>query len=430
MNLRTLLRFTSALRFAPLAVGVALFYFFHTTSLGLRQFSLGYPPSVVATSLEVMYPFAYATAIALGAWESGRLREAEIWQLAPARSQYRIAAQVLWPAVGVAWSLLLLPVVLGFAQERSMPTLQSLPPLLMGMLLCVAHSVIGFIVGCRVKRIVAAPVVAAGAWLAVAMSWTVEPFWWRHILGTFEPIEFGERASAIAILADVLPTCGLAVALLLYGVALHRSIGKLGSAVLAILVFASCSGAGFQLARDWGASAPMARAEVPMTCVGHDPEVCVPDISESMLPSIATQVTTSLTRLQSAGVTESPSLVTDSLPDGRSPRASTSQTWYVDLSRGASAGRLATLIIRAAVRFPCHDPEPELARTVLLWAATKAHQVGEVESGFKEDPFFDEAQRNRLHRRVAAVLSQPEQRQAQWYRRSLVVACDQPGSPS
>ncbi|GAA1500512.1 hypothetical protein GCM10009787_78400 [Streptomyces bangladeshensis] len=81
----------------------------------------GWAPAIVADALSPIYAFAYAVASALAAWEIGRLREAAVWVLAPARSRFRIAANILFPVVTLAWFMLILAAALRLIQEDVAP---------------------------------------------------------------------------------------------------------------------------------------------------------------------------------------------------------------------------------------------------------------------------------------------------------------------
>ncbi|MBQ1159668.1 tetratricopeptide repeat protein [Streptomyces sp. A73] len=129
MNLAKQLRLSSALWASPVALGITLFYF-HVTFTNDYPHTKGeidYAPEVVSFALSPASALAYAAASALAAWESGRLKESGVWAIAPSRSPYRVAGQVLLPVLLLAWLMLLIPVVGGLVREGIAPTLSSLP---------------------------------------------------------------------------------------------------------------------------------------------------------------------------------------------------------------------------------------------------------------------------------------------------------------
>lgn len=164
MRFRTIVRSSAALWVAPVALALpVLFYIgFYIGSNVASMPVYGWAPSVAGNAELATTSLAYMLSAGLGVWESGRLACGGIWQMAPARSRYRIAAEVLAPVVGTAWSMHLVVLAVAFARSGVMPTLDSLRVLIVVLPLCVAHAVIGFAVGLRMPRLAAAPILAAG----------------------------------------------------------------------------------------------------------------------------------------------------------------------------------------------------------------------------------------------------------------------------
>ncbi|MGW5661125.1 DUF7224 domain-containing protein [Streptomyces sp. NPDC003758] len=425
MRLRTRLRASSALWAFPVAIALALFYYYEVTAGPISASSYGYAPTLVAYPLASMYPFAYALAAALGAWESGRLAQGAVWQLAPARSRYRIAADALGPVIAVAWLLLLLPVSMAFAQEGATPTLVSLRPLLMALLVCVAHSVIGFAVGLRTKPVFAAPVLAVAVWLLVATSVTLDTFWWRQISGQYPAtLGFGEAATWTSMLAQSLPTCGLALAVALLWSSWSALRRPALRGALAVCLAGACAVSAFSITRDWGPMPPLAKGEVAMSCTGTAPQVCMPEVTADDLDAVHTDVASALKDLAAAGITRTPpKLVTDTLAAGPGHSASTGSTWRVGLTKGAERGTVRYQIVRSAIAFPCRRPDLATTRVVVGWAAERTGESKTLEKLLAQDPFYGTEQRSALQRQVRAVLGKPGPEQTRWYRRQLTAAC-------
>ncbi|POX42042.1 hypothetical protein [Streptomyces sp. Ru72] len=430
MRLRTRLRASSALWAFPVAIGLALFYYYEVTATSISASSYAYAPTLVAYPLASMYPFAYALASALGAWESGRLTRGAVWQLAPARSRYRIAAEALGPVLALAWLMLLLPVVIAFVQESATPTLASLRPLLMALLVCVAHSVIGFAVGLRIKPVFAAPVLAVVVFLLVATSVALEPFWWRHVSGEYsETLEFGEVATWTSVLAQLLPTCGLALAIALLWSSWSPLRRPAVRGTLAAALAAVCAVSAFSITRGWGPTAPLGKGDVSMSCMGEAPQVCMPEETASGLKAVHSDVVSALDDLAAAGITPTaPSLVTDTLADGRDHPASTKSTWRVGLTKGAERGTVRYQIVRSAIAFPCRRPDLATTRVVVGWAAERTGESKTLEKLLAQDPFYGTEQRSALQRQVRAVLGKPGPEQTRWYRQQLTAACAKSGN--
>lgn len=421
MKPTTLLRSSSALWASPFAVGLALFYYFSATQEILTSEGYGYAPMLVAYPLDPMYAFAYCVAASLGAWESGKLVRGAVWQLAPARSRYRVAAEALLPVVGLCWLMLLLPVGLALAQAATVPTPDSLPPLLLGLVLCSAHAVTGFAAGLRVPQLLAAPVLAVAVWLGVAVSVAGTPFWWRHLAGQYSAsLTFGRVAAPSTIIAQLLPTVGIALA----AAALWLPVRRLPFRVLLSASLAvGCALGGYAIARDWGPTTPVATRSVQISCAGQAPRVCMPEGAGGDVSRVRAEVTDVLARVESAGIGTPPALITDTLVQRGYPRASAGPTWRVALTRGDREGLLRYRIVRAAVDFGCEFPDPSVSRRVLLWAAERTGETWALEELLDEDPYFTAAQGEELRNEVEGVLARPGAAQTRWYREQTEAAC-------
>lgn len=216
----------------------------------------------------VLYALAYAASAALGVWESGRLRKAHIWESLPSRSRYRVAANVLFPVVLLSWLVLLLPPAVSLVRAGTAPSLGSLRLPVMGMLIVVAHAVVGFAIGSVLPRLIATPVVAVVDWVAVAFTRATQPYWIRHVSGQFADVGFGEMPRFVSVAAPVLLAGSVAAGLMLlwlpFGPRVLRAVLALGVAAAGVL--------GAQhLARDWPHTPPMATGQAPVDCTGVNP---------------------------------------------------------------------------------------------------------------------------------------------------------------
>lgn len=191
MKITVLFRTSPALWAAPVALALPLMYYLGPGHPPADN--LGYAPEITSYPLRFAYPFAYAVTSALAAWVSATLRQAGVWDMNNARSRFRIATQALLPVVALAWTMLALPVLVALTTEGAWPTWDSLSPLVVGMIVCVEHAVIGFAVGRWVPKVIAAPILAVATWVAVAFAVTVDAPWVRHVSGAFpEQLMFGE----------------------------------------------------------------------------------------------------------------------------------------------------------------------------------------------------------------------------------------------
>ncbi|RMI34769.1 hypothetical protein [Streptomyces triticirhizae] len=420
MNIRTLLRTSSALWIAPLALGLILFYYVAVGQENAFRQDYGWAPTLVSAPLEVAYAFAYGVTAALGAWESGRLRRAAVWELAPARSRYLVAAQVLLPVVGLGWLMLCLLVTLALARAGVVPTPVSLGPLVLGLVLCGAHAVVGFAVGLRAPAVVAAPVLAVLVWLVVATSRATDVPWRRYTLGQYGvTLEFGETATVGSLVAQALPTVALALAV----AALWLPLRQLLAAALALTVLVAGAGVAHAMTRDWTTD-PLRIDAAPMTCAGQAPRVCMPEATVGDIEAVRTEVVGALDALVALGIAEPPGTVTDSLTDGRRSVASTEETWRLGLTSGERQGTVRYRMVTEAVDFPCYLPEPRAERSVLLWASERTGVAETFWAFLDRDPYVDDAQRELLREIVDGVLAEPDETQLRWYHEATRAACE------
>ncbi len=421
VGLAASIRSSSALWAAPFVLAVVLFYYFVVTQDILFEDDYGYAPTLVTTALLPMYAFSYAVSASLAVWESGRLAKGAVWHLAPARSRYRIAAGVLAPVVGLAWLMPLLSAGLALAQGAALPTLGSLPPLLLALTLCVAHAVIGFAVGRHVPRVVAAPLLGSLVWIVVATSWSTGAFWRRHVMGQYpEELGFGEVPTALSMVAHLLPAGGLAAAVALLWSPVRQLALRL---VLATALTVVCATSAYSITRDWGPRVPVSASAPQMTCLGTAPQVCMPEATADNLRAVRAEVVETLDDLREAGIAEPPVVVVDTLGAGEPPHVSEGETWRVALTDGEERGRIGYLVVREAVRFSCEYPDPMTSRLALMWATEKTGETRSLDRLLAEDPFYGAEQRDALRDAVTEVLATSPAEQARWYHDTLADAC-------
>ncbi|MEV1010446.1 hypothetical protein [Streptomyces sp. NPDC049881] len=417
MRTRTRWRASSALWTMPFAMALTLFYYASTETYGNDY---GYAPTLVVRPLNAAYALSYATVSALGAWESGRLRRGGIWALAPARSRFRVAADALLPVVALGWLMLLVPAGLSLAQGGAWPTPDSLPPLLLGLTLCCAHAVIGFAAGLRVPPVIAAPVMAVAVWLTVATSGTGESSGRRHISGDFGTTpQFGEGATLESVVAPLLPTASLAVAVALLWVRVSRLPVRL---VAAVALVAACTLTAQSMTRDWGYRAPMRHSLVAMRCAGTAPEVCMPEATVRDIEAVRAEVTAAVEDLAEIGLAPPPRLVTDSTSEGFAHLPSTADTWHMGLTGAERRGDVRYVVMWDAMDLPCRTGRAGDTRPAVLWLLTR---MGIAEGYPESAEHVPETWRSVEEVRAMAeeALTLPPDEQLAWYHAQLDEAC-------
>ncbi|WP_399088940.1 hypothetical protein ACGH2B_15105 [Streptomyces sp. BBFR2] len=421
--MRLLLRFrsSSAAWGALFAIPLTSFYFF-VTVLPVVDDGLHYAPRAVSLSLTPMYAFAYAMASCLGAWESGRLKEYGVWDLAPARSRYRVAAEVLLPVVCAASLTLVLPAALALVAAGAAPTAGSLGPLLMAVVLCGAHAVIGFGAGQRVPRFIAAPLLAVAVWILVAFSHTATAYWPRHVAGQFPgDLMFGEEATWLSLAPPLLFTGGIGLAVATLWLPVRRGLLRLVPA--AALAVVPAAGA-LHLVGDWDHNPPLATGRGAMRCAGTAPEVCMPRERSEHLEAVRRAAVSVLADFAAAGVHRSPQRITDSINHGRFAGHSRPGEWQLPLSAAAATGQARALLTDAAVGLGCPRPSPVLATALSSWAARTTGEESALRHRQAEERDPDaRGRRKAAEALLRRVYREPAAEQARWFEESRRQAC-------
>ncbi|MEV5732075.1 hypothetical protein [Streptomyces sp. NPDC052292] len=404
---------------APVAVALSIFYYYGS---GVARESFGYAPTLVSSALGTMYAAAYAFASALAVWESARLRKAGVWAMGPVRSRYRVTWNGIAPALISAWIMLVLPVTIALVSAGVLPTPASLAPLVMAMLLCVAHATIGFGIGLVAPPVIAAPLMAVIVWVLVAFSWSTDAFWMRHVSGQYPTtLMFGEAATYGSLVPHLLLTGGIAAAVALLWLPLRS---RLVRGMLAAAVAVTCPVLAVQAVRGWEANPPLLAGQAPMDCAGDAPKVCVPQASPAQVGTVRKEAASVLADLHAAGLTGTPELIVDRLGDGRYPPPSTADTWRVGITSGTREGELRYRLTQAAVRFPCLRVDPVHGNEVMLWAATVTGEESTFNAHMKQRgrTFAGEKE---VRRTVHRILASEPAEQGEWFRRSLSAGCRQ-----
>jgi hypothetical protein len=418
MKFSTSLRSGSVRWAAPVILLLTFLYYVVGETAPLSSY-YHYAPSLVAEPLQTLYALAYAAAAGLACWESGRLRSARIWALAPARSRYRIAANALAPVIVLSWLVLLLPPAVSLARSATAPTLDSLRLPLAGMVLCVAHAVLGFAVGCWIPRVIATPILAVADWITVAFTRAVLPYWPRHVSGQFDTLGFGEVPSLVTAAVPVLLAGGIAVGLMIlwlpYG---WRALRVVVAAVVAV---GGVLGA-YRTAVDWSATPPLTGGHVEMKCVGGAPRMCVPEFDSRALPQVQRDTANALRVLRDAGATSAqPRLITDSYVDGRRQKPSTDTVWRMELTGPVQSGDAVYQIMVRTLHFRCEQVPALSAHSAWLWGALKTGQEQAYRKRREQEGLDPLAQKleKQVEATVTKVLAEPRADQAKWIRRTL-----------
>lgn len=349
MNVKTLLRTSSA---SFLAAPVLAFTFFVAYSSGsLAQYDNRHPPTVSAAAYQALI-FAAAAAAGCGAWEAGRLRQSGIWDMAPWRSRYRIAAQSLCLPVALGVAVMLVMTVMRFVQASVVPDAASLPAVMIGLLLPVPYAAIGFAIGNLSRSpVVCAPLVMAGTWFFIGYAGNNSTdipgtLWLRHATAyTMSSPEIDQVISPLALLVPVVFTGAVAgAAALLWGPWRTAVRGS-----LAALLAVSGLTASIVWASSWGYHTPMITSAVAEKCGSSSGvNVCVPELYEDMLPRVQATARPVLEQLHRTGVPAPKKVTYTRLDVGAGP-----EVWHIWFLPRTTDAELAESLAHA----PLNDAE-------------------------------------------------------------------------
>ncbi|MFJ4987165.1 hypothetical protein ACIP9H_25575 [Streptomyces sp. NPDC088732] len=422
MRISTLVRSSAALAALGPALGLTLAFYFFSTHDQVVYWPYPYAPILVQRSIEQMYALSYALVSAASAWQGARFKESRVQDSVPYRRTGTVIAWTLTPVVAIGWLVLLVPVALAFAERPTLPTPESLPPLLLGMALCAAHGVIGFAAGQWLKPALAVPVMACGVFLLVSYPHAMEPFYLRHMSGEyFAHLGFAETASAGSMVAHLLPTLAVAVAVSLAWAPGHALL----RGVLAVALCGSATFVSYSIVKDWNYNPRVNVATVPTLCTGAAPEVCLPENARGEAKEIGAEVDRAFAVLVEYKVVDAPpKRLEEALDYGRFTPKDTKETGYLLLSTAKERNRVGAEIIDRYTTFPCEAPQPTLRRAVLLWLEKKTGTMssyGQIAAG---DPFYSPTQHHEVLRSVTEVSAKPKAEQVAWYKSISRTACE------
>ncbi|MFF3359813.1 hypothetical protein ACFYWN_46360 [Streptomyces sp. NPDC002917] len=421
MKLTTALRSSSALRVAPFAIGIVLFYYFgnHVPLLPNQN----YAPTVVVNSIGPISAVTYAVSATVAVWEMGRLKAGAVWVYPGARSRVRVLVNAAVPVVLLGWLMLIVPVALGFAQTDISPTGASLLLLGQQLVLCLAYAAVGFAVGFWTPRLVSAPLLGGLAYYFVAFSVAGESYTWRHLVGyLFEPPMFGEFPTTAALVAPIVLIVSVGAGLTLAWIARrHAPVWCVAGAVMAVGGVVSAQ----QMVHNWGASTPVVTGAVPDMCTGVSPEVCMPETFAEQLDSVHDQAASVADDLHAAGLA-SPQRITDRIADGRNQRPSTAETWRAELTRSSQKGNLKFEVAMSSLRFPCKRPDVTEFHLVGLWTATASGEktaYNKILDRWRARSPQNAAVAEKIEKQVRNISTRPKAEQAHWYGQHISLAC-------
>lgn len=411
MRLATVLRTSSATWLA--LPSLALIVLATSANRATPEFASGHAPAIAAGAFSMLI-FAAAATAGCGAWEAARIRRSGVWDLAPWRARYAIAANALWPVFALGGGLMLVTQVQRYVMAGTWPTVPSVPAVLVAVLLPVPYAVIGFAVGCLIRSwLVAVPLMFVGTWFWIGFvgNSTVEipgTVWLRHVSTyTMRTPDLSQVIAPEALLVPLLFTGSLAGAAALLWLRRRVLVRGTLAAGLALAGVGTC----FALAGGWGYQTPMAASGMREVCGKQaTPTVCVPELYEERLPRTEAAARQVVERLAAVGVPKPTKVTHASLTDRNQPGVW--RMWYAaDPSDAELLHSAATAPVPEATR-ACLDGE--VAEVLDRWLVLVSG-LGEKAppAQYPEDEFTSAARQ---------LTERPKAQQRAWFEETVLEA--------
>jgi hypothetical protein len=427
VRLWTLFRSSAALRLAPFAIALCLYFYFPSNQNTVLH-TVPYAPAVVLQALGVTTPYIYATVAGLGVWQMARARKSGLFDYPLVRRQLTIATQLALPIVTLGLVMLALPIICALLETGVAPTVDSLYiPVQQGIIVC-CYTLVGMAVGYWFPPLIAAPLLAAAVQFCVSFSVMMEPVWWRNVLGEYyDPLLYGEMPIWQALVAPIVWASAIASAATFTWMFRTRPVG----AAAAALAFV---GAGLLTAqymvRDFGTSIPVTMGG-SAACTADAPRICVPSYAAPSLAKLTRVSRSVLSDLHEGGIPSSPAEIRSTELDGRRSRPSTREVWRLPLTGPASPRADDERILRyklslLSVSMPCERPNPVEGNKAAFFAAATAGAQQQFEDALRS---WSKAGKGRdriaqeIKQDAVKALRLPAAQRKAWYLKTVNSAC-------
>ncbi|WKX72287.1 hypothetical protein [Streptomyces sp. XD-27] len=402
MLLRTVLRLSSATRVLPFLVGFIAF------ALGgdMTEWATPHYWLSVTGSATNALGFAGAACAGAAAWEGGRLRRAQIFDLTAVRSPLAIALPLLLPvfAMGVAGMGAALAVTAAAADVGlGVPHLGILA---VEAVLLAANTLVGYLLGRLLAPVLAVPVALIISFVAIAFPVSWDILWARHLVGggLIDCCDVDQSLDVRALVsAGVFGTAVCLAALVL--IHYRKTVPAL---VTAMALTAGGFAGGAAAARGMGADPVVSRPTSELVCDDGQPRICLWPETDGQAAMIRTEARKAADRLRQVGVTVPATLTMADRPGAdESKLAIGADTDADDVRIGVVAG----LVPQAPACAEEGEPYPaEIASgPVGAWLSLTAGASPRVVANRVIPPELALAQH---------VLKQPRHAQLDWYKRN------------
>ncbi|MER5477893.1 magnesium transporter [Streptomyces sp. NPDC002734] len=423
MRLPTALRTHPAVPALPL-VGLFFSYVFLTSTRHIEQLvAMPWAAQAASYAVHAPAPMAAAAAAGLTAVEATRLKALGTWELGAAVPTWRVALQ----PVLITVACLSVPtagiMAAGLWLVGAPPDFYTLQLLAIVVVLLIAHSVIGFVVGRRLHALYSAPLLSVAVFVGTSFPLGTDHYWAHHVTGSISWLGFGEAYSPAMTVAVLLPTVCLSVACV--ALAGPRRL-KVGSVALALVVATGGLLTAYAITMDWRSMPPASQGLAPVTCVGEEPEVCLPEAGAAHINEVRTGLKGMTERLKAAGVlVEEPERITDITVAANQRIDTEGESWTLALAPEEADQALRENIAISVVGMPCESPDWNTMHYPTLWVAeTIGVQDHYLEWLSRETGGFSEGQsREQLLSETDKVNELSLEERKAWYARQIRSAC-------
>ncbi|MEV5150171.1 hypothetical protein AB0L14_38985 [Streptomyces sp. NPDC052727] len=238
---------------------------------------------------------------ACAAWDSGRMRPVRHMLTTSSRSRWSLLLFVGSPIAALEAALLVLAVVLARINTGVFPSGAGWTALAHMITVPAEWAVIGWYVGGRLHRSIAAPASAALCWTWLTMPHAMSNAWLRHLGGFIDGTSTitDVHRPEIYFVPWIFTGCLIAVTWLLTRTGSRRVFLSAGAGVAAAALLA-----GYVAVSGWRYGNPETVRAVHPVCAGTAPQICVPPEYRSYIPQIRHSTQGPLSALAAAGVTQ------------------------------------------------------------------------------------------------------------------------------
>ncbi|WP_405192530.1 hypothetical protein [Streptomyces anthocyanicus] len=348
---------------------------------------------------------------ACAAWDSGRMRHIRHMLTTSARSRWSLTFFNGAPSAALVAALLVFAVVLARINTGVFPSGAGWTALAHVIIVSAEWAVIGWYVGGRLPKSIAAPAAAALCWAWLTMPHAMSNAWLRHLGGFIDGTSTitDVHQAEIYFVPWVFTGCLMAVAWLLTRTSSLRIFLPAGAGVTAAALLV-----GHAAVSGWGFGNPTTVRAVDSVCSGTAPQVCVPPEYRSYIAQIRNSTRDPLSALVAAGVTQ-PKRMEILSPSVEPAPGVWRLHWSLPAVHQQAAYHTAADVMAISAvegtaaqygKQACGGPSaPEL-----VWATAVAGNKDEVRQG--TDP--------QLWALVGPVLDKPVKQQSAWFTQQIL----------